>query len=171
MDRVRSVRDASRLNSQDTDPVWREASYQKVGQVSRHRTLNCRRVRERWEPVADCGTVALKLFRTKVCGDKRHLSLGTKITERPTLESIGPFPKVSSRLALGGIWSTETGLECDNDHRSFHRRFPSLSEECFSFTPHSSHTHRKWDSIGSRGTSRGSRPSRGKGGQYGMSGF
>ena len=40
--------------------------------------------------------------------------------------------------------------------RGFFRRFPPLSKGIYSFTPHSSHTHRRWGSIGSRGTCRGS---------------
>ena len=104
--------------------------------------------------------------------------------------------EVPALLTLGGIRSTETGSECDIEHRRSHiglqdkitsilrydappgatggagegffRRFPSLSKGIYSFTPHFSHTHRRWGSIGSRGTGRGSGP---QGGQpYGISG-
>jgi len=43
--------------------------------------------------------------------------MGPEITERPTLEKLGPTPEVLARLTLGCMRSTETGSECDIDHR------------------------------------------------------
>jgi hypothetical protein len=83
-----------------------------------------------------------------------------------------PVSEVPDRLTLGRIQSTETGAECDIDHRrshirrqdkissisrydapqgrqleaggDFHQRLLSLSKGIYSFTPYSSHTHRRW---------------------------
>jgi hypothetical protein len=141
--------------------------------------------RGRGEATGDC-TATEEPFQSRGCGDRRQLSQGPEITERPTPESLGPFLKEFLSLTLGSLRSTETGSECDIEHRrshiglqdkmlsilrydappgattrageGFYRRFPSLSKGIYSFTPHCSHTHRRWGSIGSRGTGRGSRP-------------
>jgi len=43
---------------------------------------------------------------------------GEEISERTTLESLGPFLEVPKHLTLGRIRRTETGSECDAERRS-----------------------------------------------------
>ncbi len=75
--------------------------------------------RGRGEATGDC-TATESPSQTRGCGDKRQLQLGPEITERPTPESLGPFREVPALMNLGGIRSTETGSECDIEHRRSH---------------------------------------------------
>ncbi len=76
--------------------------------------------RGRGEATWDC-TATESPSRAMGCGDSRQLLLGPEITERPTPKSLGPFLEVPALLTMRGIRSTETGSECDIEHRRSHR--------------------------------------------------
>ncbi len=67
------------------------------------------------------------------------------------------------RLDRGDFAAVRLRGECEELEEDFHLRFPSLRRGLRSFTSLYSHTHRRWGSIDSRGTTadrarRGGRP-------------